>query len=255
MLTFLRKIRQRLIAEHRLRDYLLYAVGEIVLVVVGILIALQINLWNEERKARTVEKAYYCRILEDLELEREMILQSHEDVGVQIRNGKQLILDMHRSAKSRKELLNDFLGVIRLAKFVPPQAAFTDLLSSGNLQLLKDIELKNSLTEYYGKQENIIIQMDLNREAMVGRSLNYHTTRIGLQDMDYVSEVLGKEILDLLPESEWTGNPDHPQFREFEGDMVFFVAMLLRHQVHLDDISKEMKEPYEKLQSKCSSSG
>jgi len=50
MFTFLRKIRRRLIAEHRLRDYLLYAIGEIVLVVVGILIALQINLWNEGRK-------------------------------------------------------------------------------------------------------------------------------------------------------------------------------------------------------------
>jgi len=251
MFTFLRKIRQHLIAEHRLRDYLLYAIGEIVLVVVGILIALQINMWNEERKARAVENAYYCRILEDLELEREMIRQSHEDVGLQIRNGKQLILDMHTSTKSRKELINDFLGVIRLAKFVPPQAAYTDILSSGNLQLLKDIELKNSLTEYYGKQENIIIQMDQNRDAMVGRSLNYHTTRIGLQDMDYLSEVLGEDILSLLPESDWTGNPDHPQFREFESDMVFFVAMLLRQQVHLDALKKEMAEPQRLLEEKC----
>ena len=49
MLRFFRQIRQRLLTDNKFSKYLLYAVGEILLVVIGILIALQINNWNEER--------------------------------------------------------------------------------------------------------------------------------------------------------------------------------------------------------------
>ena len=49
MIKFFRSIRQRLVVENRFSKYLLYAIGEIVLVVIGILIALQINNWNQQR--------------------------------------------------------------------------------------------------------------------------------------------------------------------------------------------------------------
>ena len=50
MIKFFRKIRQKLLSENKFSKYLVYAIGEIVLVVIGILIALQINNWNENRK-------------------------------------------------------------------------------------------------------------------------------------------------------------------------------------------------------------
>jgi len=50
MIKFFRKIRQNSIKEDKLVNYLKYAIGEIVLVVIGILIALQINTWNERNK-------------------------------------------------------------------------------------------------------------------------------------------------------------------------------------------------------------
>ncbi|WP_194977145.1 DUF6090 family protein [Aquiflexum lacus] len=62
MIKFFRKIRQRLLAEGNLKRYLIYAIGEILLVVIGILIALQINNWNEWRKDRIKEE----NILHDL---------------------------------------------------------------------------------------------------------------------------------------------------------------------------------------------
>jgi hypothetical protein len=55
MIKFFRKIRQRLVTENKFSKYLLYAIGEIVLVVIGILIALQINNWSEVRKFKNLE--------------------------------------------------------------------------------------------------------------------------------------------------------------------------------------------------------
>ena len=55
MIKFFRTIRKTLIMENKTSKYLKYAIGEIVLVVVGILIALQINNWNENRKLRNLE--------------------------------------------------------------------------------------------------------------------------------------------------------------------------------------------------------
>ena len=53
MIKFFRKIRQKLLTENKFSKYLLYAFGEIILVIIGILIALSINNWNEEKKAGT----------------------------------------------------------------------------------------------------------------------------------------------------------------------------------------------------------
>lgn len=52
MIKFFRKIRQKLLSENKFSKYLLYAIGEIILVVIGILIALSINNWNENRKQK-----------------------------------------------------------------------------------------------------------------------------------------------------------------------------------------------------------
>jgi len=58
MIKILRKIRQNLLSEGKNRKYFKYAIGEIVLVVIGILIALQINNWNENRKNPEKENKY-----------------------------------------------------------------------------------------------------------------------------------------------------------------------------------------------------
>jgi len=66
MLRFFRKMRSALIPESRFGRYFFYALGEIVLVVIGILIALHINNWNEERKADKFEKKLLNELLNTL---------------------------------------------------------------------------------------------------------------------------------------------------------------------------------------------
>ena len=67
MLTFFRRIRKGLLGSGKARKYLLYAIGEIALVVIGILIALQINNWNEDSKKMESVELYLLNLIEDLE--------------------------------------------------------------------------------------------------------------------------------------------------------------------------------------------
>ena len=65
MIKFFRNIRQNLLSEGKTSRYLKYAIGEVVLVVIGILIALQINNWNEQRKLHLKEKSFLVAIQEE----------------------------------------------------------------------------------------------------------------------------------------------------------------------------------------------
>ncbi len=67
MINFFRKIRQQLLSQNKVSKYLLYAIGEIALVMIGILLALQVNNWNETRKVKQFE----YRILKDIETSME----------------------------------------------------------------------------------------------------------------------------------------------------------------------------------------
>ena len=66
MIKFFRKIRQQLLTENKFSKYLIYAIGEIVLVVIGILIALQINNWNENQKTKVKIKNSLVALSNDL---------------------------------------------------------------------------------------------------------------------------------------------------------------------------------------------
>lgn len=74
MLRFFRSIRQKLLANHKIGQYLKYAAGEIILVVLGILIALQINNWNENRKEKAAIKTHLLNLVEDLKSDSIVLL-------------------------------------------------------------------------------------------------------------------------------------------------------------------------------------
>ena len=69
MLRFFRKIRKALVPDNRFGKYFLYATGKIVLVVIGILLALQINNWNENQKKEKLKNSYINSLVNDLTLD------------------------------------------------------------------------------------------------------------------------------------------------------------------------------------------
>ena len=92
MLKFFRHIRFKLMSQNQTSRYLKYAIGEIILVVIGILIALQINNWNEQRKAKKLEQQLYLNMLANLNNELELFevvdstFTAHDDVHYNLFN-------------------------------------------------------------------------------------------------------------------------------------------------------------------------
>lgn len=95
MIKFFRRIRQKLLEENRFSKYLLYAIGEIILVVIGILIALQINNWNENQIQRKKERNILTEMQDDLNkniqefkvaiTNEKMIIQNINDIIAEIK--------------------------------------------------------------------------------------------------------------------------------------------------------------------------
>ena len=73
MIKIFRNMRQKLLKENRTVGYLKYAFGEIILVVIGILIALSINNWNEQRKAKIIENNFFEDVLQDLKKDQQKL--------------------------------------------------------------------------------------------------------------------------------------------------------------------------------------
>ena len=94
MIKFFRKIRQNLLMENKTGKYFKYAIGEIVLVVIGILIALQINNWNENRKAANEEIKILNALYSDFKISKERI---EETIKIQskVLNYSQILIRIH----------------------------------------------------------------------------------------------------------------------------------------------------------------
>ena len=104
MIKFFRKIRQKLLSENKVSKYLLYAIGEIILVVIGILIALSINNWNEGRKDRIIEKSILLELGDNLERNIALIDIANAEI-IEINRGTASIIEIIEEKKSYPDTL------------------------------------------------------------------------------------------------------------------------------------------------------
>ena len=142
MLAFFRKIRKSLINSGSNR-YLLYAVGEIALVVIGILIALQINNWNEERKNHEFERQILSELLYDLQSDT-------ADINYQIQRFHHIKRNLQRwqNRTSQDDGSGYIGGTLGGLYFTLNTTTFETLRGKG-LHSLESDELRRTISEYY----------------------------------------------------------------------------------------------------------
>ncbi|WP_075352151.1 DUF6090 family protein [Algoriphagus marinus] len=152
MIKFFRKIRQNLLMENKTGKYFKYAIGEILLVIIGILIAVSINGWNEDRKLANEEQS----LLKDLKQEMELNLKSLETVITQHEESlkaaeeiRKLFDDRDAFNKMPEETFAELCGRMEKNSTYDPQSGILNsLINSGRLSLFSNKELKYLLASF-----------------------------------------------------------------------------------------------------------
>ncbi len=164
MIKFFRDVRQKLLSQGKTGKYFKYAIGEIILVVIGILIALQINNWNNQQqnieKEQRILSSLHAEFSQNLEeLRRDHILNIYS------LNACVAILSLDKQGPVDPKKIDSLIGkAYNYATFDARVGVITDIIASGNLELIRDENLRYVLNQWTAELndyvEDVIIRRD-----------------------------------------------------------------------------------------------
>jgi len=179
MIKYFRKIRQDLLSEGKTGKYLKYAIGEILLVVIGILIALQLNNWNENRKEQNQLQIYYKQIISDLD---EQKIYSNATI-IQL-DSSIASYDKYKNLFETKNLTtDDVIDALNEVQFISPYLFFRfntmeTLQSTGDIKIIPE-NIRNKLITHKSKLDEWTIINNGNLNIYLNGLLKYSEKGIG----------------------------------------------------------------------------
>jgi hypothetical protein len=248
MIKFFRKIRLNLLSEGKIGKYFKYAIGEIVLVVVGILIALQLNNYNETLSQNNLEQKAIHNLKLDFEYNKSELYKSIGELKA-TRNACFTILNQtgnkHQETFDVDSLLQDTPS---LPQYFPQNGFLMDLINSGNLGLISNDNLRNKLSSWLPSLETL-----KEREAQ-STIYNNILNQFIIKNGSWLNsdEATSDESITVLkfPKSGFeVNNNDLLQNIEFENmienQIVYQSQLLARHEVCLklaEEIIKHLED-------------
>jgi hypothetical protein len=168
MINPFRKIRQNLLTENKFKKYLFYAIGEIVLVVIGILIAVSINNWKQSIDLNKVEQNLYSDLIQELQTDLFGIQGNriyNNKYTARYNRASEIIL-----TDTQKQLI-DTLAIIateltNFSDFNNEESAFNKLATSGKLEIITNKEILRRL-QNLGSLYNYINRLEKNHEQIM----------------------------------------------------------------------------------------
>lgn len=182
-MPFFNKLRKSNLQTDALQRYFLYAIGEIVLVVIGILIAMEINNWAQDRSERKQEQVILHNLLSDLEEEERLV---RELISIERHYFEQAMAIFDHFGKhgrfTQLDTLATKLNSLYMRRtFNPVNTAFREMTSSGSFKLIQNDSLKRAILKYYHYQERIALIVSNNNARHV--------------DENFVSSILDKTLI------------------------------------------------------------
>ena len=237
--------------ENKTSKYLKYAIGEIVLVVVGILIALQINNWNDERKDRILEKEYLLSLVTDLNSDIEKIEFSNNGNRQLITNIEKLLELMANpldtKAKQREAFIRSLKDTYWFFIVDYSENTISQLKNNNGFQLIKDKDISNEILEYQKKLNGAKHQkeeLDLYYHVLEERQKLLFNFSLGRK----VTELIDSNILNMLEpiktfdklvfEGDYIVNDDPKLQLAHYGDILFYRSTLSIS----NDVNEDLKQ-------------
>ena len=211
MFRIFRRIREQILLGNVARRYLGYAVGELILVVLGILIALQINNWNEERIEQRQIAEYAHALIKDLQRDLDMAQIIRIEIDLLI--SKIDALAAYMEDRSFEEVRNIDLFYLMRAPFYRPYAwnrnALEQIKSSGSLRQMTNRQLAEKISAYEAFTYHLEGDFDFDR-AVGTKSVELAGTVI---DMNYPS-VYQHFPVDQLESFSFPNSPIHDVYKD-----------------------------------------
>ena len=151
MINFLRRTRQNLLDENKINIYLIYAIGEVVLVVFGILIAFQIDNWNENKKIKNIEQQYLLALKEEFEYNKSELSSV---MMLNDRNADYALKISDHTGPGDPEITEEEFENLAIHSFWseihynPNQGVLDEIISFGKLGIFNNDELKFALSSW-----------------------------------------------------------------------------------------------------------
>ena len=224
MIKFFRRIRQRLLTENKFYKYLLYAFGEIVLVVIGILIALQINNWNEEQKNKAIEQQLLISLLQEFETNLTILTKTIETNTAIIEGSLEIGKFTGPSLPiiSEKEMSQNMVDAFKyVSRYVPNKGTYDEINNSGKLSIISDPSLRKAISEIQSQLELVKIQ----ENAVTERGAYTHQFFLNNGNFRRHLDIIEDALIDVDP-SKFPNNDfiflENP---EFETNLYLFIVM------------------------------
>ena len=161
MIPFFRKIRKKMADDNRPIQYMRYAVGEIVLVVIGILIALQINNWNQTKSNQKIVDNYLDKISANInsDIKKLETLINQRAEALTLCDTIVMYYDT-KNISNPKLFEKGFFSVFIESRFSPNTNAYESLKSSGFMKNLKNSKIEEKLSSYYYLMDGVMFVED-----------------------------------------------------------------------------------------------
>lgn len=238
-------------SENKTYRYFKYAIGEIILVVIGILIALQINNWNEEKKLKHQEVTYYCKLHEDLTADISNINNTLLSLSKRQTVAKRFLINLLKIQEDKSILLRDYIPAVRSLSFIPTKAAILDITSSGKLENLKNQTLKNAILNFYVEQDNLLAIIQGNQESLSRQDILNNQTDFGYQELPLYEHIYESELKQLLKSSDWQKDVNSTIFNNIKNYLNVTLIVCEREKDLLNTIKKSSIELKNQLTVYC----
>ena len=226
MIKFFRKIRQNLLSEGKTGKYFKYAIGEIILVVIGILIALQINNWNEVRKNDEKETILIKNITEDLNSDIVDMNQALEELEEQLGVVDSLIA---KAIDPTKTLNYDNMGLVRYSSDFRPKSQRNHAEAVSNLE---NESIREILQNYF-LEEDKVVDIFLEYEKIVHNEIRPYLRESGMHKLN---------SLYLRGNARKTPMMLHPVILDAELENVKFQQLLYERRLKTDSFQRLLNE-------------
>ncbi|MFC3416162.1 DUF6090 family protein [Algoriphagus hitonicola] len=148
MISLFRKIRQKLLQQNRINRYLAYAIGEIFLVVIGILLALQINTWNQSQQQAKLERRILIEIDNNLGEDLLDVQDEIESFETTIRLDS-ILIQHFKSRQPFSDSIGAFLHVVEMSPHLSPGQNGYKLLESKGIDVISLDSLRMQISNLY----------------------------------------------------------------------------------------------------------